>query len=175
MVHKENKNKILELFFDFPTRRFQLREISRDAGIAVTSVKKYLDKFVSQKIILKKNEGVYPYFISNRECYLFKFSKKINLIERLNQGGILEYIEEKCFPKSVILFGSASLGEDIETSDIDLFIEAREQKLDLSKFEKKLNRKINIFFEKDFSRLNKELKNNILNGFKLYGYIEVFK
>ena len=44
-----------------------------------------------------------------------------------------------------------------------------------AKYDKKgLNRKINIFFEDNFSRLSKELKNNILNGIKLYGYLKVF-
>jgi len=175
MAQKENKNKISEVFFDFPTSRFQLREVSRKTEIAVTSIKKYLEEFLREDLVMKKFDGVYPYFISNRESDLFKFYKKINLVERLKRGGILEYIEEKCFPKSIILFGSASFGEDIESSDIDIFVESKEQKLDLAKFEKRLNRKINVFFEKDFSRLNKELKNNILNGVKLYGYIEVFK
>ena len=77
-------------------------------------------------------------------------------------------------PKKIILFGSSSIGEDIETSDIDIFIQAKEKKLNILKYEKLLNRSITLFFEENFSRLNKELKNNILNGIILRGYIKVF-
>jgi hypothetical protein len=51
---------------------------------------------------------------------------------------------------------------------------AKEEKIDLDKFEKILNRKINLFFSEDFSRLSKELRNNIINGVILKGYLKVF-
>ena len=41
-------------------------------------------------------------------------------------------------------------------------------------FEKKLNRKINIFFSDNFNKLSKELRNNIINGIILKGYLKVF-
>lgn len=175
MLHKENRKLILELFFDFPTKRFQLRQISRETKIAVTSVKRYLDRMLKERLVIKENNGIYPYFIANRENDLFKFYKKLSVVERLKVLGILDYLEDNCLPRSIILFGSASLGEDIENGDVDLFVQCKEVKIDLKLFERKLNRKINIFFEDDFSRLSKELKNNILNGIKLYGYVEVFK
>jgi len=173
---RENKRKVLELFFDNPTEQFHLRQISRRTGIAVTSVKIYLDEFLKKKMIIKISKGIYPSFLANRDAddSKFKFYKKLNLIERLDSSGLLDYIEDSCIPNSIILFGSASLGEDIEHSDIDLFIESSEKKLNLDRFEKELNRKINVFFEKNFSRLIKELKNNILNGIKLRGYLKVF-
>ncbi len=175
MLQKESKKRIMELFFDFPTSRFQLREISRKIKIAPTSVKKHLEELIKENLVLKVNGGIYPYFIANQDEEVFRFLKSLNIVERMRNGGLIFYIEEKCYPISIILFGSASRGEDIEKSDIDLFVQSKEMKLDLSKFEKILNRKINVFFERDFSRLAKELKNNILNGVKLYGYIEVFK
>jgi predicted nucleotidyltransferase len=77
-------------------------------------------------------------------------------------------------PDSIILFGSASKGEDLKESDIDLFVLSNKEKLDLEKFEKKINRKINIMFSSNFSSLSKELKNNIINGVILGGYLKVF-
>ncbi len=175
MLQKENKKKILELFFDFPLKRFQLRQISRKTKIAITSVRKYVYDLIEEGFILKKEGGVYSYFVANRDNELFRFYKMLSIIERLKIIGLISYIEKKCFPDSIILFGSASLGEDIFGSDIDLFVQSKEIKLDLTKFEKKINRKINIFFKEDILKLNKELRNNILNGVKLYGYIDVFK
>ena len=40
--------------------------------------------------------------------------------------------------------------------------------------EKIFSRKITPFFEENFPRLSNELKNNILNGIVLKGYIKVF-
>ncbi|MEK6906149.1 MAG: nucleotidyltransferase domain-containing protein [Nanoarchaeota archaeon] len=177
MLHiKDNKKKVLELFFDNPTEQFYLRQISRKTKIAVTSVRKYLNELLSEKMIIKINKWIYPSFKANRDSDdgIFKFYKKLNIIERIYSSGLLDYLEDKCMPNSIILFGSASLGEDIENSDIDIFVESDEKKLLLDEFNKKLNRKINIFFEKDFSRLNKELKNNISNGIKLRGYLKIF-
>jgi predicted nucleotidyltransferase len=76
-------------------------------------------------------------------------------------------------PDAIILFGSASKGEDIKGSDIDLYVQCNEKKLELSKYEKKLNRKINLFFEKNFDKLSSELKQNIINGDKLKGFLKV--
>ena len=72
-----------------------------------------------------------------------------------------------------MLFGSASRGEDTEESDIDLFIQAKQSKIDLSKFGKTLNRKINLLFESDFKTVSPELINNLANGVVLYGYFKV--
>ena len=41
------------------------------------------------------------------------------------------------------------------------------------KFEKELNRKINVFFEENFDKLSKELKQNVINGYKLNGFLRV--
>ena len=77
-------------------------------------------------------------------------------------------------PSVIILFGSASRGEDLKESDLDIFLECKETKLNAEKYEKELNRKINLFFG-EFNKLSSELKNNILNGTVLKGYLKVFK
>ena len=77
-------------------------------------------------------------------------------------------------PDVIILFGSVSKGEDIKESDLDLFVLSDKEKIDLSLFEKKLNKKINIFFDNNFNKLSKELRNNIINGVILKGYLKVF-
>ena len=121
--HK-NKQKVLNLFCDFPQRRFQLREISRLSKISSTSVKIYLEEFVKKKFILKINEGVYPFFISNYNNDNFKFDKKINLLCRLQDSRLLDFLNNECVANSIFLFGSAAKGEDLEESDIDIFVEA---------------------------------------------------
>ena len=91
------------------------------------------------------------------------------------ESGLVELIEEKLTPKSLVLFGSYCRGEDDETSDIDLFLECKREGISADKFQQKLGRKIELHFSENFSLLPKELKNNIANGIVLSGFLEVYK
>jgi|TARA_B100001971_G_scaffold104948_1_gene96594 predicted nucleotidyltransferase len=178
MLEKSNIYKILEVFFDNPLPEgigFQLREISRNIKLAPKSVKLYLEKLERESLILKKEHRVhkYPVYYANRDNDYFKFLKKLNILRRIKESGLLGFLDEKYMPDAIILFGSASKGEDIKGSDIDLYVQCNEKKLELSKYEKKLNRKINLFFEKNFDKLSSELKQNIINGDKLKGFLKV--
>lgn len=174
MLQKYSKYRILQEFFDFPRKNFQMRELSRRTRIAQPSVINHLKTLVKEGFIIKEKEGIYPAYKSNRDTELFKIHKKLNLFIRLYQTNLINYIYDNCLPDAIILFGSASKGEDIEVSDIDLFIQSPEKKLNLDKYEKILNRKITLFFEENFSKLSPELKNNILNGIVLKGYLKIF-
>jgi len=77
-------------------------------------------------------------------------------------------------PKVIILFGSYQRGEDIEESDIDIFVEGKKEELNLDKFKKQLKRNIQLHFQEDFKKYPKELKNNIVNGIMLDGYLEAY-
>ncbi len=178
MLKKDNLSHVLEVFFEnpLPEGGFQLRELSRATALAPKSVKDYLDVLEKENLILKKAHRIhkYPVYYGNRDNEYFKFLKKQEIIRKIVESGFVEYIWDKTLPEVIILFGSCSRGEDIQGSDIDLYLQSSEKKLDISKFEKILQRKINILFEKDFQNLSKELKNNILNGIKLKGYARVF-
>lgn len=174
MLQKYTRYNILQVFFDFPRKNFQMREISRMTKISHPSVINHLRELVKENLIIKEKKGIYPTFKANRDNDVFRIHKKLDLILRITQINLLDFIYDSCTPNVIILFGSSSRGEDIEESDIDLFIQAKEKKFNLERYEKKLNRKINLFFEENFSRLSSELKNNILNGAVLKGYIKVF-
>ena len=75
---------------------------------------------------------------------------------------------------AIIVFGSYAKGEDVENSDIDLYIETPSKKeIKLEKFGKILKRKIQIFFYKNIHEIkNIDLANNIINGIILNGFIE---
>ena len=174
MIQKYSRERILQEFFDFPRKDFQMRELSRRAKIAQPSVMNHLKKLVEEKLVMKEKKGTYPTFRANRDDEQFRLLKKLDLVYRIKQSGLLDHIYDGCMPGVIILFGSASKGEDIEQSDIDIFVQAQGKKLDLEKYERIFNRKISLFFETNFSRLSPELKNNILNGVILCGYIKVF-
>ena len=177
MLQKSNMEIVLEVFTNEPTKKHYLKEISEKSKLAHTSVKIQLIKLVKANLIIQVNEKKgkrnFPFFVANINSEKFKFVKKIQNLKQLYSSGILNFLEEKTIPSSIVLFGSYSNGEDIESSDIDIFIESKEIVLNLNKFEKKLNRKINIYFKSNINLCPKELRNNIANGMVLLGFIEL--
>lgn len=166
------------MFFDDPNPRgpgFQLREISRLAGIAPPSVKKYLEELFKEDLIVKSAHRVrrYPVYRANRANEGFRFLKRVDMVFRIRESGLLDYLNDQCMPDAVVLFGSASRGEDLAESDADIFVQSKERELKLEKYEKQLKRRINIFFAPDFGKLSAELRNNIINGVILSGYLKV--
>ena len=178
MLQNYNKWKVLQVFFNTPLAEggLQLREISRKAKLAPTSVKNYLAELKQESLIREKENRVqgYPVYTPERDSEPFKLYKKIDLLLRLHQMGLISDLKDRCFPSVIILFGSAARGEDTELSDIDLFVGSKPQELKLQKYEEQVQRKINVLFEPHFEKISKELKNNLLNGVILYGYLKVF-
>lgn len=174
MLQNYSRYKILQEFFDFPRKNFQMRELSRRVKLAQVSVINHLNALVKEELILKEKKGLYPTFRANGENNEFKILKKQNLIWRIYKSRLIEHMDEKIKPNCIVLFGSTSRGEDTEESDMDLFIQADEIKLNLQKYEKILKRKINLLFESNIKTLSKELLNNIINGQVIYGYLKVF-
>jgi len=179
MLQKDNRYKILRIFFEDPSPKgigFQLREIGRKVDVAPASVKKYLDELEKEGLIIETKHRIYgyPVYYANRENENFKLLKRLDIVIWIKESGLLDYISDTVMPDAIVLFGSAAHGEDIKDSDIDLFVLSKKDKIKLDRFEKKLNRKINIFFSEDVNRLSKELRNNIINGIILKGYLKVF-
>lgn len=177
MLQNYNIWKTASVFFYEPTAKHYLKEISLKTKVAHTSVKKHLSGLVKQKIILekfeKKGKRIYPIYSSNLEGEKYRHYKTIFNLDNIFHSNLIKHLEESIMPKSIVLFGSFPIGEDIEDSDIDLFIEAEEVSLDLSKYKKKLKRRIQLHFNKDFNSYPIELKNNILNGKTLSGNLEL--
>jgi len=174
MLENYNKYNLLKVFLDNPTESFRLRELSRLSKISPPSVMNYLKEFEKSGLIQKYEKRKIPYYKAIRDNEKFKQNKKLSILYELHKCGLIDYLWDKLAPDNIILFGSFALGESVEQSDIDLFVQSKEKNLDIKEFEKKLGKEINIFYESNFTRLNKELKNNILNGIVLKGYLKAF-
>lgn len=167
------KQKLLNLFFEEPSRNFQIREVSRVLNIASMSARKYLIELEKEGLILKDKSTLYPSYMANDTNRMFRIYKQQTMIFLIYSSGLLDYLEKATLPRCITLFGSVRKGEYTKSSDIDLFIQAQKQALELEKFEKILKHKINILFEPNLAGLSEELLNNIANGIVLYGHLKI--
>lgn len=166
--------KVLNVFFDDPVKDFQLREISRIIKLHHKSVLIYIKKLLKLDLIKENKKTLYKSYNANTRDEFRRYKKTTNQI-KVYESDLINYLEEKIMPNCLVLFGGYAKGTDVKTSDIDLFVEAKEEKINLTRFEEKLGRKIHLVFEKDIRDLSKELKNNIINGIVLQGNLRVFK
>ena len=173
MLQKSSLWKVFKVFLEDPTGKHQIRKISKKINLATTSVKKHIDELIKEKLVIE-DKDIFKFYKSNFENKKFRFYKKINSLEIIENSGILDYIENKTGCETIYLFGSLAKGEDTIDSDIDFYVQATEQNLDLQKYEKKINKKIQLFFSEDINEIPKELRNNILNGIKLRGFNKIF-
>jgi predicted nucleotidyltransferase len=166
-------DSILDIFFENPSKNFQIRGIAKLLKIPKTTVSYNVNALLKRKLIIKEKKGVFPSFRANETNSLFKVYKQHSMILKIYQSGLVDYLEKKTLPRCIILFGSIRKGEYDARSDIDIFVQSSEQTLDLVKFEKKLGHKINALFEPELKDLSEELLNNIINGIVLYGSLRV--
>jgi predicted nucleotidyltransferase len=157
-------------------KKVNILQIAKNIGVSQQAISKALKKLVKTEIVLSEKDKETKRYsielnINNPEAASFKKIDNLDLIYSLE----LDKELEKLFPLStIILFGSYSQGEDTINSDIDIaIINAKEKDFDLSKFEKTLERKININFYESLNKINKTLKENILNGIVILGNIEL--
>ena len=174
MLGKDNRYKVLKVFLDSPTYEFGLREISRICKVAPPSVSNYLKEFEREGLVERKFRKDLPVYTGNREQDMFITYKKISILYELFNCGLVHFLWNNLSPQAIILYGSFARGESIEDSDIDIFVIGKEKKIDLEKYEKKLGKKIHLMFNANVKNIQKELKNNLINGIILKGYLKVY-
>ncbi len=110
----------------------------------------------------------------NRDNHTVLQLKRADNLKLIYESGLVDFIEQELAGATIVLFGSYSRGEDTETSDLDLAIIGRKEKsINLSKYEKVLGRKINLNFYEAWSRIHRNLKENLCNGIVLVGGVEL--
>jgi len=176
-IRGQVKQKIKEYFFQNPTARLRVRQIERTLNIPLPSVIRYVKELEKEEILKSEKISEVKFFSANRDTKKFLIEKMLFNIKSLLDSGLLEYLIEEFGSPTIVLFGSYSRGEDIERSDIDIYIECISKiKRNLEEFEKKLGREIQLFIHKNIKEVpNPHLANNIVNGIRLNGFVEVFK
>ncbi len=175
-------DNLLKYFIKEPEREFHIRELAKLSKKSPTTISKYLNKFKKEGLLKSEKKLNHLLFKADTENIFFRDLKLLYNIKRLRKSNLIDYlIEEFNHPEAIVLFGSFSKAEDIPRSDIDiLIITPQKKEINLDKFENKLGHKIQLFLHsnKEIERMkvkNKDLINNWVNGFILYGFWELFK
>ena len=175
MLNKYNKYRVLKVFLYSPLEDFRLRELARLSKISPPSVMNYLKELEKEEFIIFQNRRGIPFYKANFDGEKFREFKKISILFEVNNCGLIEFLWDKLSPEAIILYGSYARGEATEKSDLDLFIVGKENDIDISKYEKYLGMNIHLMFNKYPENISVELKNNIINGIVLKGYLKIFK
>jgi predicted nucleotidyltransferase len=179
MLQKSSIWSTAGIFFSYPTDEHYLLEMSREIGLAHTSLKQNLNQLMKEGIIKetikKRGNRKYPVYGADTGRPAYKQAKIIYNFTSIQESGIIKQLDDNLMPRCIVLFGSYARGEDVEESDIDIFIECKERKVDIACFENALKRRIQLHFKESFTTLPKAMKNNIVNGVVLKGFLEAYK
>lgn len=155
---------------------FTAHVLSKSLSVSQPAISKalpYLEK--EQLVIVVKDKLSKRLSIGiNRNNPLTVRLKRADNLKLVYETGLFDALYDEFPGATVILFGSYSKGEDTIKSDIDIAVVGhKEKKLDLTKYEKLLERKIVINYYSSFKSIHKNLLNNILNGIVLQGSVEL--
>lgn len=168
MVQKCSYLRVLEVFFKEPTAVHFIKEIGKRIKLSPTSVRANVKSLLREGLIMEKKSKPFDGFAANRENDKFIFYKRLYNFYVLNS--LKDELVEILHPQAIVVFGSYFLGEDVETSDIDILIISKvKEELNLKNFEKSLGRKINIIFITNLSKLDRNIQKKVINGFVIYG------
>lgn len=150
------------------------REIALELDVSPTAVSKAL-KGLGALVKVEKSPkmNLISIQLNRDEKHVIELKRAENL-KQVYESGLADCLEDQFPGSTMILFGSYSTGEDTVKSDIDIAsIGAKEKIINLSKFEKLLGRSIIINTYGDFKKINRNLKQNIVNGITLHGTVEL--
>lgn len=171
--------KVMRWFFSFPERKIGLSDLVSEVGISKTTANRIILKLEKEGFLVKEVIGK-AWRVNCNQSHVYNKTKKIAYnLEMVYESEIVEEIDKKYHPKSVILFGGYRKGDDNEKSDIDIAVEVvsnTKMKIEefwiVEKFGFRKNVKVNVHV---FSRKNvdKHLFSNIVNGIVLEGFLEI--
>lgn len=158
----------LKPFFEDCYRRINVREYAKIVRISPPTSSKLLSYYCFEDLLIMSRYKNFMLFSANNQNKQFVDLSRIYWHERMKE--LTDYIEKKLVSHSIVLFGSLSKAEVKQDSDIDLAVFANKKELNIENFEKKLKRKIRIFWFDSLKDIkSKELASNIINGYLLKG------
>src|SRR3989338_9036298 len=163
MITKSIKERIKEYYFLYPNEKLRVRGMEKKIRIPLPSAIRYAKELVKEGFLKTTEISGAVFYTANRSSPVFLLEKKLYNLKAIYESCLIGYLEERLGDPGIILFGSYAKGEDIETSDIDIYVETSiKTKVELSIYEKRLSRKTLLFIHKNIREIkNKDLANNI--------------
>lgn len=150
------------------------RDIAKALDVSPTAVGNSISKLAKENLILIEKTKTINFISLNRDDKKALDLKKIENLKNIYTSGLSDYLEFELAGACCVLFGSYAKGEDTNNSDIDIAAVGRKpKKLNLEKYEKMLLRKLNVNYYNSWGEIDKNLRNNILNGIVLFGGVDL--
>lgn len=169
----KNKQKIITLLADYPGKEFYAQEIAEKTGCSKASASNILKSLADKKVIFKEAKGHMKFYRINQGSPEVKGARIDLALEKLGPA----LVKLKKFSQKIILFGSASRGEQTAGSDIDLFILSADKdktRKTLEKISRNLQIKAIIKTHGEWAEMEMrepEFYQEIKNGITLYNYV----
>ena len=169
----QNRNNLeLEIILDLLRNKAHLREIARSLKESHSTVLRKINELLKENILDYKREGKNKIFFikNNLKAKNYIYSAEIHKLNKLLKNYpdlsiIFEDVKKNFKKGMIILFGSYAKGIPKKDSDIDIYLETKDNKVKnkIKEINSKLNVKIGEFDTK--SLLIKEIiKNHIVIG-----------
>jgi predicted nucleotidyltransferase len=168
MGKPSRKEDILKLFFEEPTKHWHFSHIKKKVPIADNKVSRWLKFFMEKELITKKHpKNKMPYYISNYNNFEYQTLKKTYALKEIHTSGLLKHLISLKTAKTIIIFGSFTRWDWHKDSDIDIFIYGNDKNFKQSRYERILDKEIQVFpykTKKHLKKLNSSFIKNILKG-----------
>ena len=170
------QQEILRLLFVKAGASLNQRQIAKFLNVSPPAVRKALPDLEEESLIkIKQDKETKRWTIElKRDHHRVMQLKRADNLKLIYEIGLADFLEKEFAGANIVLFGSYSRGDDTETSDIDIAVIGRKDKMiDISKYEKLLERTININFYESWKTIHRNLKENLCNGIVLVGGVEL--
>jgi len=133
--------RVLELFLTHPQQTFHEREVMRRAKVSKGSASKILQMLAELKLLTRERRGKMIFYKPNmKDPAVRQFKILLSVWNLRNLTNTLGDVSRR-----IVLYGSCAEGNDVEESDIDLYVNAIDKnvvKKKISEFNAKSTRRV---------------------------------
>jgi len=122
LTKSKTREKLLQLFFSDPSKKYYLRELERILNISVGNIRRELLFLEKTGLFKCEKMGKQVYYFLNKDSALFEDFKNIVFKTIGVQGRLKKELEKIKGIKQAFIFGSFAKNKENTSSDIDLMI-----------------------------------------------------
>jgi len=121
ILSSKAREKFFVLFFGLNNNELHMREIQRQSGLAIGTVRQEAIKLERLGLLRKRRDGNRTYYSANHQHPLFNVIHEL-VIKTSGLGDLLRHALSLESVKYAFVFGSVATGTQDAESDIDLFV-----------------------------------------------------